>query len=72
MNGASVDADAAEAAVCTSLQSGVAARDSADGASSRVSTDSSHSAGPLPVEPQRPKVVVCPLFRCAMQHKLPH
>lgn len=68
MNGASMDADAAGAAVRTSLQSGMAARDSADGASSRVSTDSSRSAGPLPVEPQRPKVVSVSLSVHPMQH----
>jgi hypothetical protein len=61
MNGATLKVDAAEAAVRTSLESGVAVRDSVDGASSMASTSSSQAAGPLPVEPQRPKVKDHPL-----------
>lgn len=56
MDGAMLKPDAAEAAVRTSLESGVAARDSVNGAGSMASADGSQPSALLPIEPQRPKV----------------
>lgn len=64
MDCAVLKAIAAEAVVRTSLEGGVAVRDSVNGAGSVASADGFQLAALLPIEPQRSKVRQLDIWAC--------